>query len=95
MLFLSGLPAGCYAYKSAAGVVLVVPVAASAALPVGVGAYLRGQGCTVLSVRPASLCGRYLGVLLACPGWLAEELLTLPKPPAAGSLGVAALLPWH
>jgi hypothetical protein len=61
----------------------------------GVGAYLRGQGCTVLSVRPASLCGRYLGVLLVCPGWLATELLTLPKPPAAGSLGVAALLPWY
>lgn len=99
MLALSGLPDGCFAYQPrsaryAGCVVLVVPVASALSMPGGVGAFLRGLGCTVQATKQADFKQKYVGVLLSCPVWVAESLLSLPRPVSHGSLSVHAALPW-
>ncbi len=95
MLALSGLPAGCFAYKSRCGrVVLVVPVSGAVRCSPGVGQFLRGLGCSVCASAQASLSGEYVGCLVSCPAWVASALLSLPRPPARGSLSPHACLPW-
>jgi len=99
MLVLSGLPSGCFAYvprhaRYAGGVVLVVPVTPALSMSQGVGAFLRGLGCTVHQSRQADFKNQYVGVLLSCPIWVSESLLSLPRPPSHGSLSVHAALPW-
>ena len=90
---LSGLPVGCFCAPASSRwsgcVVLVVPATGEA-----VGAVLRSLGCSVLAVQPASLCRGFIGALVQAPDRVRWALLSLPRPVSAGSLGVAACLPW-
>jgi len=90
---LSALPPGCFAAPASSRwsgcVVLVVPATGGT-----IGAALKSLGCSVLAAQCSSLCGGFYGVLVQCPERVRWALLSLPRPVAAGSLGVAACLPW-
>ena len=90
---LSGLPIGCFCAPASSRwsgcVVLVVPAVGGSS-----GAVLRSLGCSVLAVEQASLCGGFIGALVQAPDRVRWALLSLPRPVSAGSLGVAACLPW-
>lgn len=90
---LSALPSGCFAAPGSGRwsgcVALVVPVSGGS-----VGVALKSLGCSFVASQPSSLCGGFYGVLVRCPERVRWALLSLPRPRSAGSLGVAACLPW-